>query len=179
VPETVLDGDAALPQGVSKLQHRREIVAADGDQKGAELGRRLGCRAALLEEVTEDDISHAEPQGGKIEETVVAASTRDRAQRFLGVEQLEYDAGVVGESAHNGEVHRDEVTKPHGLERLHGLSEGLTGFSRGLDRLLTPERRDIEYDRCLPFPVSRLFQHLLQHVSWDALAPVDHGKGGG
>ncbi len=67
MPQPVLDGDAPFPHGVRELQHGRQVVAADGDQKGAELGRRLGHRAALLEELTEYNIAHAKPQGGKIE----------------------------------------------------------------------------------------------------------------
>ncbi len=71
---------------MSKLEHGGEIVAADGDQKGAELARRLGYCAALLEELAEYNVSHAEPQGGKIEEAVVAPSPRNRAQRLAGIE---------------------------------------------------------------------------------------------
>jgi len=48
VPETILDGDASLPQGMRKLEYRREIVAADRDQKGAELVDALGAAPRSL-----------------------------------------------------------------------------------------------------------------------------------
>src|SRR3982074_3034154 len=110
-----------------KLEYGREIIAADRDQKGAELARRLREPAALLEELAEYNVAHAEPQGGKIEETVVTATAADRAGRFLGIEQLEQDARVVREPTHDCQVDRDEITETHALERLNGLAQRLGG----------------------------------------------------
>ena len=131
MPQTILDGDAAFPQGMRKLKHRGEIVAADRDQKGAELDRRLGCHAALLEELAEHNISHPEPQGGKVEEAVISAAAGDRTQSLLRVEQLEHDARVIREPPDDRQVDRDEITEAHTLERLNSLAQGLGEFARG------------------------------------------------
>src|SRR2546425_7745821 len=66
-PEAVFDGDAPVAQLVRQFQQRRYVVAAHRYQKGVELRRRLVGRAALLQEFSEDDISHAEAQGGEID----------------------------------------------------------------------------------------------------------------
>src|SRR5204863_1506656 len=74
VAQPVLDRDAPLPQRVGELQNRRQVVAADRDQKGAEFARRLGGHAALLEELAEYNVAHAEPQGGLIQQPVVTST---------------------------------------------------------------------------------------------------------
>ena len=81
---------------MGELQHRGQIVTADRDQKGAELGRRLGSYAALLEELAEHNIAHAEPQRGLVKEPVVPSSAGDGTQCLLRVKQLPHNARVVG-----------------------------------------------------------------------------------
>ncbi len=60
VPKPVFDRDPTLPHRMGEFQHPGHIVPTHRDQKGAELDRRLGSYAALLEELAEDDISHTE-----------------------------------------------------------------------------------------------------------------------
>src|SRR2546430_2215878 len=84
--EAVFDRHAQIPQLVRELQQRRYVVAAHRYQKGVELRRRLVGRAALLQEFPEDDVPHAEAQGGKIDaaerlqQPVVAAAAAHRPQ---------------------------------------------------------------------------------------------------
>src|SRR6267378_3745145 len=79
-PEAVLHRGAQIAQLVRQLQYRRHVFAAHRYQKGVELRRRLVGRAALLQKLSEDDVSHAEPEGGEIgaaerlQQPVVAAA---------------------------------------------------------------------------------------------------------
>src|SRR6266571_2658403 len=67
VPQRVLDGHAAIAQLVGELEHRGHVLAAHRNQKGVESTRRLGGFAVLLQEFSEDDVSHPEPDAREID----------------------------------------------------------------------------------------------------------------
>lgn len=71
----------------------------------------------FLDQVGEDDIAHAESEGGKpdasvahgFDEGVVAAATGECALIFCAIEHFEDHAGVVREAANDGQVGLDIV----------------------------------------------------------------------
>ncbi len=173
-----------------ELQHRRHVFAAHRNQKGVELRRRLVGGAALLQQLSENDVSHAEPQGGKIDaaqrlqQPVVAAAPAHGAQRLARVEQLEHDPGVVREPADDREIHRDEVPESHGLQGPDGLAQRLTRLlpalhlaERSQDRVEPAQGRDLEHRVGLPLPQAPLPQLGRQDILRVALTFVDRGEG--
>src|SRR6185437_15785895 len=134
-------------------------------------------RAALLQKLSQDDVSHAEPEGGEIgaaerlQQPVVAAAAAHGPQRLTGVEQLEDNPGVVSEPADDREIDRDEVPQSHGLQGPDGLAQRLPRLlpalhlaKRGQDGVEPAQRRDLEHRVRFPFPDARLPQLGRQHV---------------
>src|SRR5205823_14600824 len=93
------------------------VFAADRNQKGVESTRRLGGFPVLLQEFSEDDVSHPEPDareidpGDLLDQGVVSAASTDRPQRPLAIEQLEPEPTIAGTPAHDAEVDRNEVSE--------------------------------------------------------------------
>ena len=81
-----------------------------------------GSKLPFLQQLAEHHVAHAEAECGKIDaaeivqQRVVAPAAADRAELALGVEQLEHDAGVVREAAHDGEVDVDPVPDAERLQ---------------------------------------------------------------
>ena len=120
----------ALP-GVAQPLHQRERVGAalflgddDIDIARAFRGQprvhlRFG-RRRVVDEIGQHHIAHAEAERGQVdfavahqaEQLVVAAAARERALVFAAIEDLENDAGVIGEPADDRVIDLDEPAEP-------------------------------------------------------------------
>ncbi len=145
----------------------------------------------LLQKFSEHDVPHPEAQRGQIgtperlQQPVVAAAAADRPELFCAVEQLEHDAGVVGQPADDREIDLNEIAETHCRERLDRGAQRLPGFFPALhfgervrDRVDPTQRGDLENGLRLARPASRIPQHLREGLFGHPLTLVDHPKGG-
>src|SRR5207247_2361884 len=91
-----------------------EIASVLAGQPGIALCRRGGD---VCDEIGEDDIAHAEAERWQIdfavahqaEQLVVAPAASECAFVFAAIEDLEDDAGVIGEAADDGKIDINKV----------------------------------------------------------------------
>ena len=108
------------------------FVGDDDVEIGGRLCRALGGGGrGFVDVVAEDDVAHAEADGGQIatavaeviEQAVVASAAGEGAVFFAAVENFKDEAGVVGETSDDGEVDFDVVAEPAGSEIAEDVAE--------------------------------------------------------
>ena len=108
---------------------------------------------AIAQQLAEHDVAHAEAERGQIDaaerlqQLVVASAAADRAQLALRVEQLEDDAGVVRQPAHDREIERrPSRSTPSALETIESSARS----SRDLRRRRPATLPNVAGDRVEP-----------------------------
>ncbi len=103
-----------------------EDVGTEAGGGGAEFVEEVfsfGHEAAVLEDQGEDDVAHAEADGGgwgaaeHFDEFVVAAAAGDGAFFAVGFVDFEDHAGVVGEAAGDGEIPSTPIPNARGFKK--------------------------------------------------------------
>ena len=177
--EAQVDGSALGAQARGETRRGGALLGlqvADADQVRARGGVR---EAEGPQELADDDVAEAEPDGGRGlaadrgEEVVVAAAAEDGAELALRVERLEDDAGVVGEAADDGDVEDDLVADAVDLEQREKLPDaGDRGGVRAGDGGGLVERRDVHQVERLaaglvvePLAAHDLLDRLARHLA--------------
>ena len=139
--------------------------------------------SALLEQVGQHDVAHAESNGGQVHlapadqlhEVVVATAAGDGAELAFAIERLEHHARVIGEPANDVVVHFDKLAQPAGGKLVdHGLQ--FFGRLAGLDEVGHRVERDADFGKLLRAHVRLLtlkfVDRLIESVSLLGLAAV-------
>src|ERR1044071_3100113 len=110
ITHRILDLELEIAQLVRQPEDAGPVLRRRCDEKHLSRSRRTRQQAALLQQLPQNHVAHPEAQRGQVypsdplQQIVVATPAADGAQRSLGIEQLEYRPGVVGEAAHDGEI---------------------------------------------------------------------------
>ena len=142
--EGVVDAVACVSQGLEDAEGVWAALFVGEDEEevcGVVVGdpafHLFAGRRGVLDEVLEDDVAHAEAEGGEVdlsvaheaEKVVVAAAACEGAFGFVAVEHLEDEACVVSEAADDGEVEFYEAVEAAGAEVVgEGSEAGGLGF---------------------------------------------------
>ena len=100
-----------------------------------QLNRGVG---GLLDKIADNVVAHREAGGGHVggsfgdrgNQSVVTATTRHGAHGFLRIEDLEDDAGIIGQPADDREIQLDEIGEAAGGEFIADGKKGERGVHR-------------------------------------------------
>ncbi len=103
-------GQASRPERLDGVQRLPPRFVSQPGHETVDLRLRLRQQSVLAQQFREYHIAHPESEGGHIdpgnhlEQIVVAAAAANRPQLAARVPQLEDDAGVVGQPAHDRKI---------------------------------------------------------------------------
>ena len=131
-------------------EHVRQIVLGDEREKHIDARTSRRHQALVLQKLGQHDVAHPEPQRRQVhtaqglEQVVVAPATADGAQRPPGVEQLEHDAGVVGQPPNDREIDLTNSPSPIAVQRRGSLAQRIRRLGRigGLRQFQLPAGPD-------------------------------------
>src|SRR5947207_1443244 len=147
--QRVVHGTAGFTQSLHQLQRFGAQRFIFNQAKGVETGIELREQAALVEQLGQHHVPHAEAEAGQIrfaagnefDEVVVTTAAGDGAEFALFVERLEDRAGVVSQAANDIIVDLHEVSQTARRKVLEDGVEFGRRFRRGDERFHFLERK--------------------------------------